>query len=362
MKKKTIIIALTILILTISAIFLMSSSDNNKNASAPMVSVKRSTITDKVLAVGTIEPLREIQVKSKVSGIVAKIYNDAGTYVKKGDPLMEIKPDPTPTELVEATRNVSMELANFENIAKEKARQEEMMKKGYISNKDYEDVQKTYETAKLRLDSAKDKLSLLKQGRVSIQDVEFTSVIRAEIDGFVLQKMVNIGDPVVPSTSFQAGMVLMTLADMNTLIFKGTVDEINVGRLSIGMPVELKVGALPNQIVNGKLSKISLKAQKKDNATSFDVEIEILPKQEIALRAGFSANADIIINKKEHVLTLPERVISFVNDSSFVWIAKGGDREKLVVKTGLSDAINIEIIEGVDDSTKVFEPALKSIQ
>lgn len=360
--KKYIYIGIAVVILGgVAFLFMSNSKSSNENKVATVV-VSRSTIVDKVLAVGTIEPLQEIQVKSKVSGVVSKIFNDAGSYVHKGDPLIEIKPDPTPTELAEATRALAAEENNFQNIAKEKDRQESMKNKGLISSKEYDDVMQQYTAAKLKLDGAKDRLALLKQGRVSIQNVEFTSIVRAEIDGYVLQKKVNIGDPVVPSTAYQPGMELMSLADMNSLIFKGTVDEINVGKLKIGMPVELKIGALPKDIVKGRLSKISLKAEKKDNSTNFDVEIELLPNQKIQLRAGYSANADIIINKKENVLSLPERVISFSGDSAFVMIPEGETKKKVSIKTGLSDAINIEITEGLQDSAKVLEPEIKIIQ
>jgi len=359
--KKYIIIGGAVVLLGAAAFLFMSNSNSKSENTVSTVFVSKSTIVDKVLAVGTIEPLREIQVKSKVSGVVSKIFNDAGSYVHKGDPLIEIKPDPTPTELAEATRNLASEENNFQNIAKEKDRQESMKNKGLISSKEYDDVMQMYTGAKLKLEGAKDRLALLKQGRVSIQNVEFTSIIRSEMDGFVLQKMVNIGDPVVPSTTFQPGMELMSLADMNSLIFKGTVDEINVGKLKIGMPVELKIGALPKDVVKGKLSKISLKAQKKDNATNFDVEIELLPNQKVQLRAGYSANADIIISKKENVLSLPERVITFSGDSTWVMIPDGKSEKKQLIKTGLSDAINIEIVEGLQDSAKVIEPAVKMI-
>lgn len=362
MKKKIYIITAILVILVFSGFAFFSGSNKSADNQRPTVKVSKSTIVDKVLAVGTIEPLQEIQVKSKVSGVVRKIYNDDGSFVRKGDPLIEIKPDPTPTELAEATRNLAVEENNFGTIAKEKERQESMKSKGLISDKDFDDVLQSYNAAKLRLDGAKDRLALLKQGRVSIQNEEFTSVVRAEIDGYVLQKMVNIGDPVVPSTSYQPGMVLMSLADMNSLIFKGTVDEINVGKLKIGMPVELKIGALPKEVIKGKLSKISLKATKKDNATNFDVEIELQPNQKIELRAGYSANADIIINKKENVLSIPERVITFSGDSSFVMIPDGQNEKRIAIKTGLSDAINIEVIDGLQDSSIVLEPKMKTIE
>lgn len=364
MKKKVIISSLCVVIIAGGAFLFFTNSKSNNENQLPEVSVQKLTIVDKVLAVGTIQPTQEIQVKSKVSGLVAKIFNDAGSYVRKGDPLIEIKPDPTPTELADATRQVDMEKNNFETIEKEKVRQEAMMKKGLISSKEYEAIEQEYTAARLRLESAQDKITLLKQGKVSIKNTEYSSIIRSELDGYVLEKMVNIGDPVVPSSSFQPGQPVMTLADMKSLIFKGTVDEINVGKLQIGMPVELKIGALPKDVIKGRLSKIALKAEKKDNATNFPVEIEILPDQKITLRAGYSANADIIIAKKENVLSLPERVVTFAKDSTFVTVLDTATKakSKKLIKTGLSDAINIEVTEGLKENEKVLEPEVKSIK
>ncbi|MCK6603206.1 MAG: efflux RND transporter periplasmic adaptor subunit [Bacteroidetes bacterium] len=364
MKKKLILSTLAVVILGGGIFLYLSGSSPKDENQVPEVSVQKLTIVDKVLAVGNIQPLQEIQVKSKVSGIVSRIFNDAGAYVRKGDPLIEIKPDPTPTELAEATRQVDMEKNSFDTVEKEKARQESMMNKGLISSKEYETIQQEFTAARLRLESAQDKLTLLKQGKVSIKNTEFSSIIRSEIDGYVLEKMVNIGDPVVPSTSFQPGQPVMTLADMNSLIFKGTVDEINIGRIQVGMPVELKIGALPNDVVKGRLSKIALKAEKKDNATNFPVEVTILPDQKVTLRAGYSANADIIIAKKENVLSVPERVVTFAKDSTFVMVLDTTTKVKSrkLIKTGLSDAINIEVVDGLKENEKVLEPELKTIK
>lgn len=365
MKKKGIILtSLAVVIVAGGAFIFLTNSGPNPDQQTPTIKVSRATIVDKVLAVGTIEPEQQIQVKSKVSGIVNTIFRDAGSYVKKGEPLLEIKPDPTPTELAEATRLVTMEQTAFSTIEKEKNRQATLKDKGLISNKDFEDILQQYETARLRLESANDKLSLLKQGKVSIQNTVISSVIRSEIDGFVLEKMVNIGDPVVPSTSFQPGQALMTVADMNSLLFKGTVDEINVGKLKVGQKVELKIGALPKETITGTLRKISLKAQKKDNATNFDVEITIDNPESVQLRAGYSANADIIIKKKEDVLSLPERVITFSNDSAFVYLPDTVNQTRIrkPVVTGMSNAINIEIVSGLAEGDAVLEPELKSIK
>jgi HlyD family secretion protein len=155
----------------------------------------------------------------------------------------------------------------------------------------------------------------------------------------------------------------MKIADMNSLLLKGTVDEIDVGKLKEGMDVQIKVGALPNDTIKGKLKFISLKANKKDNSTVFPIEIEVPKAQNAKLRAGYSANANIIIQKKEKILMLPERVVTFRNDSAFVLISTGDKKEEEKnIKTGLSDAINVEVISGLKEGDSVLEKPMKMIQ
>jgi len=155
----------------------------------------------------------------------------------------------------------------------------------------------------------------------------------------------------------------MKMANMERLLFKGTVDEIDVGKLQEGMPVEIKVGALPNDTVKGTVKKISLKAEKKENATIFPIEILIPVTENTTLRAGYSANANIIIQRKDSVLTIPERTVTFRNDSAFVTIALGGGAsEERAIKTGLSDAINVEVVSGLAEGDSVVEKPVKKIE
>jgi HlyD family secretion protein len=173
---------------------------------------------------------------------------------------------------------------------------------------------------------------------------------------------VNLGDPVVPLTSYQPGTPLMRMADMTDLLFKGTVDEIDVGKIKEGMKCELQVGAIPGNTITGRVTLISLKAKKEDNTTVFPVEINIEEFGDAVLRAGYSANANIIIARRDSVLSIPERVVTFRNDSAFVQIPKGlEESEERYIKTGLSDAILIEVLEGLNEADEVLEKVAKEI-
>lgn len=365
MKKFIIGLILLIIILIIAGFIfgVFSSGDENAKNTQKAVKVTRRNIIDKALAVGTIDPKNEISVKSKISGIVKKVFIEAGTYVKCGDLLLEIQPDPTPLELAEAKRNLEMTQIELNSVTRELKRKEQLKNKGLISDTEFETQQSQYNQAVLREKIAREKLSLIEKGKVKIANTNIESVIKAPTDGFILEKFIDVGDPVVPLTSYQEGTVLMTMANMDNLIFKGTVDEIDVGKLVEGMPVEIKIGALPGKIIEGNLTKISLKAKKDENATVFPIEIAIGKTGGLVLRAGYSANADIIIQKKDSVLTLPERVIDFRNDSSFVRVKDENDLPKEIsIETGLSDAIYIEIVSGVKEDQEVLEKKLKEIE
>jgi HlyD family secretion protein len=362
-KKRVIISTIGAAILIGGAFLLFGGSRHTGEVGLPSVKVARGNIVDKALAVGTVEPENEISVKSKVSGVVKRIFADAGAFVKAGEPLLEVKPDPTPLELADAKRQVQLKEVEMDNLGKESVRKESMVRKQLISAKEYEDFQRTYQEAQLQLKITRERLALLESGKVTIENTHIESIIKAPIDGYVLRKMVEVGDPVTPLTSYQEGTVLMKMANMERLIFKGTVDEIDVGRLKEGMPAELKVGALPNEKIEGRLSKISLKAEKKENATVFPIEVSIPRTSNAVLRAGYSANVNVIIQKKDSVLTIPERVVTFRNDSSFVRVVLGPEKEEeRLIKTGLSDAITIEVLEGLHEGDDVREKPVKKIE
>jgi HlyD family secretion protein len=328
----------------------------------PTVKVERGDVVEKALAVGSIVPRNEISVKSKVSGVVERIYREPGDRVEAGQPLLEVKPDPTPLELVQAKRQVEMNEIVERNAARGLQRTKELLSRGLVSDREFEQAEKDYEEASLQLQMSREELALLEKGRVKIAGSQIESVIKAPIDGYVLEKSVNIGDPVVPLTSYQAGTVLMTLADMDSLVFRGTVDEIDVGKLSLGMPVKVKIGALPDAEVPGTLDKISLKAREESNSRMFPVEISIDDARVALLRAGYSANADIIIREVKDILTVPERVVYFSGDSVYVETAgAGGGRQKVMIETGLSDAIRVEVKSGLEEGQEILEKPQKKI-
>lgn len=338
-----------------------SSAGDHKKGDA-IVTVTRGTIIDKALAVGTIQPRVEISVKSQTGGVVRRRFADEGDYVHAGDPLLEIKPSPTPLELADAQRQVSLADLQVENAKRDLDRQQTLIQQKLASEQAFQDAQQKYQEALVQQQAAHEQLTLMKDGRLSSADSSVATVVRSPINGFILQKLVEVGDPVVPMSTYQEGTVLLRMAEMKNLIFRGTVDEIDVGRLHEGMPVQVKIGALPEAKIEGKLTKISLKADTVNSATVFPVEITLTDLHGATLRAGYSANADIIIDRRDSVLMIPERVVTFNGDTASVRVrtADGTPKER-VIKTGLSDAMNVQVLSGLADGDTVLEKPVKEI-
>lgn len=361
-KKRIIwIIVIVVALIAVISIVIVKSRKKKDNTVAT-VKVEKRNIVEKALAVGTIDPETEIAIKSKISGVVRELFVDAGSFVEAGDALVEIRPDPTPLELAEAKRNVEIANIAVENSKREFERLSQLKQKGLVSEQEFETNEKNYQEAKVRQDMAHERLALLEKGKITIANTNIETIVKAPTKGYILERKIDVGDPIVPLTSYQPGTDIFTMADMKNLIFRGTVDEIDVGKLKEGMKAEIQVGALPGKPVNGKLVKISLKAQKEENTTVFPVEIEIENIGETVLRAGYSANANVVIQQKDSVLAIPERVITFRNDSAFVNIPDQNlGKKEVYIKTGLSDAIHIEVISGLKEGDEVLEKEVKEI-
>jgi len=361
-SKKKVWIIIAVIVVLVAAGFLIKSRGGGNGEIGETVEVERGEIVEKALAIGSIEPDQEISVKSEVSGVVKRIYKEPGEDVIKGEPLLEIAPNPTPLEMARTKRQVEMEEINLDAVEKRIKRSKRLLEKGMISEKEFEETQWEYKQAELKLQISNEQLALLEKGMVTIAGKKIESVIKAPVSGKILEKSINIGDPVVPLTSYQAGTVLMTIADMDSLLFKGTVDEIDVGKLDLELPARIKIGALPNVEIYGRLERISLKAREENNSRMFPVEISIKDTKQTFLRAGYSANADIIINKVDSVLNIPERVVYYEGDSVYVEIpGKNGIREKVMIEVGLSDAIRVEVKSGLKEGQKVLEKPQKEI-
>ena len=362
MFKKIAITIVVIGVVAVAAYLFATDGTANTEQQSQTFAVVRGEIIDKALAVGRIEPRRQVSVKSKVAGLVRRRFVEVGDRVKINDPLFDIAPDPTPIEFAEAKRQVELSQVAFTSVKREYERSTSMRDKQLISHQEFESKQTQYEEAELRLKLATEKLALIESGRTLVADRQVDNIIKSPINGTVLSIDLEEGDPVVPLTSYQSGTELMTLAYMEDLVFKGNVDEIDVGKLRVGMGVELEVGALPNEVVIAELTRVSPRAHREEGATLFEVEAEIIDAGTNFLRAGYSANADVMITKKTDILLAPERLIT-VEDSvaSCEVMDSAGVITTRTITTGLSDGINIEIVKGLDEGEMLVERPPKEI-
>jgi HlyD family secretion protein len=359
----------TLLLLVVIAgasagVYALSRNGKKGNDGPKLVDVTTGSIVEKAVAVGQIQPRQKFQVKSKISGIVRRALIQVGDTVKAGDPLFEIGPDPTPLELTEVDRQVDSSNASFRRAESEYKRAQELSRSGVLPKSEMDQKKEAYELARVALTKAQQNRDLTRKGRLTLTGTE--SIIRAPAAGTILTRAVNPGDPIVPLTSYQPGTEMATVADMRDLIFKGTVDEIDVGKLSVGMQTRIKVGALPTDVITGRVSRIAPQAQQKEGATLFDVEVELNPSSKITLRAGYSANADVIIREKKDVLVIPERLVTFEDGGKKATVEMAGadpkaPGKKVEIKTGISDGLNVEVVSGLKKGDRVVERPPKEI-
>src|SRR6266852_1202904 len=347
-----------------AAVYAISRNGKKGNDGPKLVDVTSGSIVEKAVAVGQIQPRQKFQVKSKISGIVRRALIQVGDTVKAGDPLFEIGPDPTPLEVTEVDRQVDSAEASFRRAETDYKRAQELSRSGVLPKSDLDQKKEAYELARVALRRAQQNRDLTRKGRLTLTGTE--SIIRAPAAGTILTRAVNPGDPIVPLTSYQPGTEMATVADMRDLIFKGTVDEIDVGKLSVGMTTRIKVGALPTDVVTGRVSRIAPQAQQKEGATLFDVEVALDPANKITLRAGYSANADVIIREKKDVLVIPERLVTFEDGGKKATVElSGGDPKaagkKVEIKTGISDGLSVEVVSGLKKGDRVIERPPKEI-
>jgi len=333
------------------------SSGGSADGPATEVQVTRGTVVRQAVAVGNIEPEHEVGVKSLSGGLLTNLQVELGERVEKGQALAEVRPVVTPRTRLELERGL-------EAAQKAEEAAEEMLggdtlagvfMKGFQGAKS---VKRMHEDAVRGREDAEKALRLFDEGIVTIDAYEVDFFVRSPIAGHVLELPVREGGPIVPRSSYGSGTVLATIGDMDRSVFRGTVDEIDVGRLAVGMETRVRVGALSGVELTGKLVEIALKSRVRNNAIVFDVRIEVETPDEVTLRSGYSATAEIEIARSENVLVLPERVVEFRASSAFVRArSPAGDIEEREITVGLSDGLTLEVQSGLVEGDRVLERA-----
>ena len=312
----------------------------------------KTDITKKTVATGTIVAKREINLKSQVSGVVEKIYVEEGQIVKAGDLIAKVKLVPNMVTLNSAEAGLALSKVNFENAKIEYERNKKLFDEGVISEAEFNRFQLSYNQAKSQLQSDQSNVSLIRQG--SAGGGRASNLVKATTDGMVLDIPVKEGGFVIESNTFNEGTTIASIADMNSLQFEGRVDESEVGKLKLGMPIKLSIGAVEGKTFDAVLDFIAPKGEVVDGAVKFEVKAAIRPDKDNFIRAGYSANADIVLDARKHVLAIKEGLLQFDKDKSFVEIETAPQVfERRFVKTGISDGINVEIVSGIKEGDKI---------
>lgn len=313
----------------------------------------KTTIIKKTVAIGKVIPRREIEVKSQVSGVVEKLYVVAGQTVKKGDILAKITLRPNMINVNSAESQLQTARINLQNSEAEYQRQKKLFQQKLISDSEYNKFLLSYNLQREAVNSAENSLLLLKSGATKNSD-KVSNLIPATVDGMVLDAPNKEGAFIVESSTFQSGTTVAALADMTDMIFEGLVDESEVGKLREGMELVLNIGALEGKPFTAILEYISPKGITDQGTIKFQIRAAVKLNKKLFLRANYSANADIVLDKKENVLAINEGNLIIEDKANFVEVETAPQKfEKREVKTGISDGINIEIVSGLKATEKI---------
>jgi len=320
------------------------------------VGVTTNTIERTSVLTGTIEPRDEIAIKPQISGIISEINVEAGQHVNVGDVIAKIKVVPDESQLSSAQSRINSAGIALDDATTRHKRNTQLYEKKLISREEYEATAVEVKKAREELNAANDAYSIVKEGVSPNNASGSNTLVRATTSGLVLDVPVKVGASVIQANTFNDGTTIATVADMSNLIFKGTADETEVGNLKVGQEMEITIGALPDLKLNATVEYISPKSSSTSGANTFEIKAAVNVPSDVDIRAGYSANASVILDRAENVMTVPENVVEFAGDSAFVWVLTDTTTKTFTrtpVKTGLSDGINIELKSGVDKNVKL---------
>ncbi len=363
MKKysKLIIAVIIALIFIGTFVFLWQKSQPKEvvyNEFTPQLdSIQKTTIIT-----GKIEPRNEVNIKPQISGIISELLKEPGDYVNAGDVIAKVKVIPDMAQLSSAEMRVRLAEINLKQAETDFQRVENLYNQKLVSADEYDKSKMSLNQAKHERLAAQDALEVVRDGVSKSNAKASSTLIRSTISGVILDIPVKVGNSVILSNTFNDGTTIATVANMNDLIFRGNIDETEVGQLVNGMNMEITIGALQDLKFDASLEYISPKAVESNGANQFEIKAAVKLAEGGKIRSGYSANAEIVLAKADKVLTVPESAIEFSGDSTFVYLIKGEGQQKsyerTAVTTGLSDGVNIEIKKGVTAKDKVRGPEM----
>ena len=321
---------------------------------------KVTDISKVTVITGKIEPRDEVSVKPQISGIITHLYKQAGDMVSAGEVIAKVKVIPDMGQLSSAEARVRLAGINLKQAQVDFDREESLYRQRLVSEEEYDKQKQALSQAREEMAAAQDALEVVRDGVSKSNANASSTLIRSTISGLILDVPVKVGNTVVLSNTFNDGTTIATVANMNDLIFRGNIDETEVGRLVEGMPMKITVGALQDLRFDAVLEYVSPKAVENNGANQFEVKAAVTAVRDGKIRSGYSANAEIVLAKAEGVLSVPESAIEFSGDSTFVYVVGDAGEQKTYrrtqVVTGLSDGVNIEIKSGITTKDKVRGP------
>ena len=326
----------------------------------PKTETTRASIRDivrKTVATGAINPRREVAMKSQVSGIVDKLFIKAGDKVSAGQIIARVKIIPNMLNLNAAENRLNQAKIDLDNARLDFERNRQLLRAKVIAKTEFQSTELRFRNAEEEYSAAADNLQIIREGISGKQGGQTNTLIKSTISGMVLDVPVKEGNSVIESNTFNEGTTIASVADMGEMIFVGKVDESEVGKLKTGMPLLLSIGALQDEKFDAVLEYIAPKGVTENGAIQFEIKAAVSLRKDKFLRAGYSANADIILERKDRVLSVPEAVLMFEQDKPFVEVeSSAGKFVKRAIKTGISDGLHTEVLEGIQGNEKIKVP------
>ena len=351
--KKFMKIAVLVLIAAIfigTFVFLYQKSQPEV-VSYQILKAETKDLVQTTVATGKIEPRDEVEIKPQISGIIAEVYKEAGQTVQQGEVIAKVKVIPELGTLNSAESRVRLAEMNGKQAEIDLERMEKLYNDKLVSNEEYEKTLLAAKQAREELQAAKDNLEIVKEG-ITKSSASFSStLIRSTITGLILDVPIKVGNSVIMSNTFNDGTTIATVADMSDLIFRGNVDETEVGRIREGIPVKITLGALQNMKFDAVLEYISPKSIENNGANQFEIKAAITVPDSVTIRSGYSANAEMVLQQANDALTIPESTVEFSNDSTFVYVLTDSvptqTFERRLIITGISNGIDTEVKQGL---------------
>lgn len=355
MKKYfRIIIAALIALLFLGTFVYLYQRSKPKEEKYEELTATRKSLERTTLINGSIEPRNEVNIKPQISGIIAELYKEPGQNVTAGEIIAKVNVIPEMSSLSSAQSRVRLAEINRKQAKTDFEREKALYDKKLVSADEYDKIAQAYEQAKEEYDAAVDAFEVVRTG-VSKQNASSSStLIRSTITGLILDVPVKVGNSVIQANTFNDGTTIATVADMKDLIFDGRIDETEVGKIQEGTNVEITIGALQDQKFEATLEYISPKATDNNGTKEFEIKAAVKPQEGSMIRSGYSANAKVILDHADSVVTIPEKALEFSGDSTFVYLmGKDSTYKRTPVTIGLSDGVDVEIKNGLKSGDKV---------